>query len=109
MKLLWEPEDVKVGRWVCKNESKTNGISGLWDAKWTKIIGYVNFSTGQNGDENFVLISVADGMVESAKTRSEMVEYLNENGMSPMNMNMVSTILKLIKTSVEGEGRNEKA
>ena len=61
MKTIWEPEDVVVGRIVCKPLQKGERAfkpSG-WTAKWTYKVGFV----GGGGDANYVLICLCDGMV----------------------------------------------
>lgn len=102
MKYIWEEDDIKVGRFVCKPnpnpESKFTPCG--WTVKWTSKIGYINFHTGGKDDKNYVIINIGDGRVSSGMAKEELVEYLNKEPLIPMPQDwIIATMEFLCKTN----------
>lgn len=86
MKIIWEETDIKGGIWIYKptrndgrNEEERRGhhITTTW---------MVSYDIGKGGlrDAVFSLVSLADGMISVAKTASDLVMSLNEDGYIPL-------------------------
>jgi hypothetical protein len=77
MKTIWEPNDVVVGRIVCKPlQGKERHFKPTgWTAKWTYKIGFVN----GGGAQNYTLICMCDGMVGRPHTQAELADALNRD------------------------------
>jgi len=68
MKVVWELEDIKVGKLVCKADC---GLSGLW------IIGWHLAADGCL----YGMVSLADGMFSPAgNSRKDLLPILNAEG-----------------------------
>ena len=71
MRVVWELEDIKVGRLVCKADC---GLSGLW------IIGWVPATEGEYRS-TYGLVSLADGFFSPAgNSMEDLLPRLNAEG-----------------------------
>lgn len=70
MRVIWDEDDVKVGRVYGKS-----GIKEQW------LIGY---RADLSGDARYVSVSTSDGMVTIPRTKRGMAENLSRNGYSPV-------------------------
>ena len=72
MKVTWEAQDIKPGRWYSKPD-----ISEKW------IIGYL---PNAPVEKRFVSVSAQDGMVTHTSTSEELAEQLTSGGYYPMEL-----------------------
>lgn len=73
MKIVWEPEDIRVGRRVC-----TPGCSETW------MIGFEIIDKFAN---RFCVVSLADGMISRSRMSAEEVaDYLTKAGNHPVEL-----------------------
>ena len=71
MKVIWEEDDIIVGRKFMKK-----GTSEIW------IIGYTAFTNG----EKYVTVSLSDGMVTEAINADTMAKRLTQSNYLPIEL-----------------------
>jgi hypothetical protein len=100
MKFIWEPEDIKCGRYYYKGDSGNHSDIGYL-ASVTQKIGYV--ANSPSSGKRLVGISITDGMVGQEYTREEFAKMLNDNSYVPLH---TSHLVQIIAHCAEqNEGR----
>lgn len=80
IKVIWEPEDIKVGTWYYRCAGEFNPESIGYYRSVAHMIGY----DGAGGDDKFVWISLSDGLVGGKYTKEAYAEMLTSGNYIPL-------------------------
>ncbi len=100
MKFIWEPDDIKAGRYYYRND-KGHGADIGYLASVTHKIGWT-FTNELDDPAKNVAISITDGMVTPPKTREEFAVMLNEGGYVPLHTDRLIEIIAYQARQNEG-------
>lgn len=93
MKIIWNAEDIKVGRYVTV-PTETGKIC----ASRTYKIGYLPHAD----DPSYCLIAITDGMVSRPHTKERLAETLTDHGHLPIATDHLVDLIRLLHRQNEG-------
>ncbi len=90
--IMWEPEDIIVGRWYFRMGSeKYNPENISYYISTAHIIGY---DSAILGEDKFTFTSLSDGMVGMRMSKNDMVHMLNKGKYIPLPLEILIELIK---------------
>lgn len=102
MRVKWEENDIKVGRYIIKESSTFGSTDISFAASVTYKIGFLTSRWGER--ERYVRIAITDGMTSKGYTQQKLADILNENeaGFRPLTQSELIDIISHLEKQNTG-------